>query len=200
MNNVGQKNLEREREKTMKNLKFITALLVFALIFSSLLTPVTNAQEAERKNEAIANSTYYSVKKHEIVLNEQEALSANPNITKKEINEVNKFLKSLTGEDIDQILVTNGYSLEDVKIDSDLAHANIVWFVPVIIIALLATGALIFTAMYFNHTEKQNLINKCYANGGYPVVDSRDSSGVKGTTNSGAAKAANGYKFECKKK
>ncbi|MGM0876786.1 MAG: chromosome partitioning protein ParB [Bacillota bacterium] len=184
----------------MKNLKLITVLLVFALIFSSLLTPVTNAQALESKNEAIANSTYYSVKNHEIVLNEIEALSSNPNLEMKDFKEVKKFLKSLTDEDIDQILVANGYSLEEVKIDLDLAHANIVWFVPVIIIAILVTGALIFTALYFNHTEKQNLINKCYANKGYPVIDSRDSSGVNGTTNSGAAKAANGYKFECRKR
>jgi hypothetical protein len=184
----------------MKKVKQLIVLMVFALIFGNLLTPVANAQEAASANEAIANSTYYSVKDHEIVLNKKEALDKNPNLAKKDIKEVQKFLKALTDEDIDQILLDNGYSLEEVKIDSDLAHANIVWFVPVIIIAILAAGTLIFTALYFNHTQKQNLINKCYANKGYPVIDSRDSSGVNGTTSSGAAKSANGYKFECKKR
>lgn len=184
----------------MKIFKRITVLIVFALMFSSLSAPVTNAQAMVSKNEAISSATYYSVKKHEVIVNKQEALAANSELSQTDFKEVEKFLKSLSDADIDQILIDNGYSLEEVKIDSDLAHANIVWFVPIAIIAILAAGAIIFTAMYFNHTQKQNLINKCYANKGYPVIDSRDSSGVKGTTNSGAAKAANGYKFECKKR
>lgn len=184
-------------KKSMKSIVLAIALL---LALNSLFAPMASAQTVADKDEAISTSTYYSVKKHEIVLNKQEALSKNPNLTNQEIQEVRKVLKSLSSEDIDQILVDNGYSLDEVKIDPELAHANIVWFVPVIIIGILAAGAIIFTAKYFNHKEKTNLINKCYANGGYPVVDSRDSSGIKGTTSSGSASNAGGYKFECKKK
>ena len=184
----------------MLKAKQMIVLIVFAVLASSLFSPVANAQATEDVNEAIAKSTYYSVKDHEIVLNKKEALEKNPSVTKRDIREVEKFLRALTDEDIDQILLDNGYSLEEVKVDSNLAHANIAWFVPVIIIAILAAGALIFTALYFNHKEKTNLINKCYANNGYPVIDSRDKSGVSGTTNSGSAKAANGYKFECRKR
>lgn len=183
-----------------KMTKLIVIILAFVLTFSSLFTPISNAQTIADKNEAIATSTYYSVKKHEILLNEQEALSKNPNLTNQELNQVNKYLKSLSDEDIDEILIENGYSLEEVKIDPSLGHANIVWYVPVIIIGILVTGALIFTAKYFSHKEKMNLIDKCYDNGGYPVVDSRDRSGVNGTTSSAGAKSAGGYKFECRKR
>ena len=58
---------------------------------------------------------------------------------------------------------------------------------------------MIHYSMYTTHAEKQNLINQCYQNGGSPVVDSRDSAGVEGTTDSGAAKNEGGYRFECQK-
>lgn len=185
----------------MKTSRFMVALMIFALVFSGLATPISKSEAAGNSTDAISQSTYYSVKEHKIVLNEQEVLSINPAVETQYIEEVKTRLAALTNEEVDQILLANGFVLEEVKIDTDLAHANIVWYIPVLIgMAILATGALIFTALYFNHKEKTNLINKCYANGGYPVIDSRDKSGVKGTTNSGSAKAANGYKFECRKK
>lgn len=64
---------------------------------------------------------------------------------------------------------------------------------------ILAGGEAIFYAMYSSYAEKQMLIDPCYDNGGTPVIDSRDSSGVEGTTDSGAAKHAGGYRFECQK-
>lgn len=66
-------------------------------------------------------------------------------------------------------------------------------------LGILAGGGLIFYAMYSSHEEKQTLINRCYDKGGNPVVDSRDSAGVEGTTDSGAAKHSGGYRFECQK-
>src|SRR5699024_12695194 len=69
----------------------------------------------------------------------------------------------------------------------------------VALMSILTGGGLIFYAMYTTHSEKQSLIDQCYDNGGTPVIDSRNSSGVEGTTDSGAAKTAGGYRFECQK-
>ncbi len=95
----------------------------------------------------------------------------------------------------------NGYDLEDVKVgDIESAHANIVWFVPVIIAAIVVSGTLIFTGMYFNYKEKQNLVNQCYKHKGTPVIDSRDKSGLKGKPNGGSSSSTKNYKFKCVKK
>lgn len=174
--------------------------MVVTLMFSTFFSPLAQAQVAEDKNDAITSSTYYSIKTHEIVLNEQEVLSKDSSITNQEIDQVKQILEALTDEEIDEILVQNGYSLETLKIDTDSAHANIVWYVPVIIIGLLVAGALIFSALYFNHKEKMNFVNKCYDHSGYPQIDSRDKAGLNGTTNSGEAAAAGGYTLECRKK
>jgi len=49
------------------------------------------------------------------------------------------------------------------------------------------------------HSRLAALINQCSNNGGTPSIDSRDSAGVNGATDSGAAKKAGGYRFECQK-
>ncbi|MFA1739998.1 hypothetical protein [Lysinibacillus fusiformis] len=61
-------------------------------------------------------------------------------------------------------------------------NANIVWFVPIVVGAIIVAGGIIFSALYFSHKEKMTLIDKCYANGGYPEIDSKDKAGAKGTT------------------
>jgi hypothetical protein len=170
------------------------------VVFSNLSTPITNAQYVADKNEAIGTSTYYSIKTQRIALNEQEALKKNPDITQQELIEVNKFLNALSAEEIDEIVLDNGYDVETLKVDPDLGHASAITWVAVVIVGILVVGALIFTALYFNHKQKMNFINKCYANKGYPKVDSRDKGGIKGTTNSGSASAAGGYKMECRKR
>ncbi|WP_227659016.1 MULTISPECIES: hypothetical protein [unclassified Corynebacterium] len=58
----------------------------------------------------------------------------------------------------------------------------------VAILGMLTDGGLIFYSMYTSHEEKQNLVNRCSDSGGKPIIDSRDSVGVEGTTDSGAAK------------
>ena len=112
-------------------------------------------------------------------------------------------LGAFTDEEIDKVLLQNGYDLKETKVSGeDVATTNVapvVWLSGAAI-ATLVTGALIFSAMYFNHKEKQNLIDKCYENDGYPEVDSRNEAGVEGTTDSAAADHAGGYKFECKKR
>lgn len=187
--------------RILKKLKFLISVLVFVLLFSTSLTPLSKAQASGDKNDALANATYYSVKTHEILLNEEEALASNPNLESKEIEGVKSYLAALTSKDIDQILVDNGYDLEDVKVgDIESAHANIVWFVPVIIAAIVVSGTLIFSGMYFSYKEKQNLVNQCYKHKGTPVIDSRDKSGLKGKPNGGSSSSTKNYKFKCVKK
>lgn len=180
--------------------KRIISLLVLILALSSALVPYANAQAVASKEEAINSSTYYLPYEDKIILDEEKALSLNNQITAAEIKEIELYLSSLKTKQIDEILIDNGYDLEDVKVDEDVAHANIVWFVPVIIIALLVTGAIIFTGKYLSYKEKKNLVDKCYANKGYPVLDSRDKTGVSGSPKKGVAEGSGGYKFECRKK
>ncbi|WP_052059801.1 hypothetical protein [Lysinibacillus fusiformis] len=178
----------------------LVPLLILTLVFSAIASPIAQANEVAAKDDAINNSTYYSVKTHEIVLFEEEALSLNPYLENQELNYVKNYLENLSDEEIDEILIQNGYNLDDIKIDTELGHANIVWFVPIVVGAIIVAGGIIFSALYFSHKEKMTLIDKCYANGGYPEIDSKDKAGAKGTTDGGAATKAGGYKFECKKK
>ncbi|UZM97002.1 hypothetical protein OL548_16930 [Lysinibacillus sp. MHQ-1] len=67
-------------------------------------------------------------------------------------------------------------------------------------VQLLLLVVLSFLPFTFLIKKKMTLIDKCYANGGYPEIDSKDKAGAKGTTDGGAATKAGGYKFECKKK
>lgn len=181
--------------------KYFLLFFVFIFSFSTLFSQTAEAQSNVSKKEALAYSVYYSVKDNILVLNEAEALEKNSNITESDIKEVHKFLNSITENGVNNLLEENGYDLKEIKLENtELAHANIVWFVPIIIIAILATGTLIFTSMYFSYKEKKNLVNKCYKHGGYPQIDSRDHTGISGKTNGGAAKKVGGYEFKCKKK
>ncbi|MBK3497204.1 hypothetical protein JFL43_20715 [Viridibacillus sp. YIM B01967] len=175
-------------------------LLIMVLLFSTFFSPITKANELSTKEDAINNSTYYSIKTHEIVLNEKQALDLNPNIEQAELDMVKQAIEKLSDAEIDTLLINNGYDLDEIKIDTDFGHANIAWFVPIIIGIILVVGAIFFSTLYFSHEEKMSLINQCYANNGYPVIDSRDEAGVNGTTDSGSANQAGGYKFECKQR
>jgi len=106
----------------------------------------------------------------------------------------------LSPKDIEEIVLDNGYDVGTLNVDPDLGHASAITWVAVVLVAVLITGALIFTALYFSHKQKMNFINRCYNNRGYPKIDSRDKGGVKGTTNSGSASVAGGYKMECRKR
>ena len=90
----------------------------------------------------------------------------------------------------------NGYNPKELRESTNsgvsfrIAPA-IIWG-GVAILGIITGGGLIFYAMYTSHAEKQNPIHQCYANGGNPVVDCRDSAGVEGTTDSGAASREGG--------
>ena len=42
-------------------------------------------------------------------------------------------------------------------------------------------------------------MNKCFAQGGNPIIDSRDKSGLKGQTSAAEAERIGGYNFACEK-
>lgn len=190
-----------------KYISFFLSALAMVLVFSSVFSQPAQAKVQVDKVDALADSVYYNAQSEEILLNESEALEKNPNVTQVEIDAVKENLNELSKEQIDSALVDSGYDLDEVKAeDTELAAASaaplaipIAWKVGIAIIGLLGAGALIFTALYFNHQEKQSLIDQCYANDGYPKVDSGDSAGIGGTTDSGEAEANGGYSFECRK-
>lgn len=69
------------------------------------------------------------------------------------------------------------------KSDTEFRIALAIIWGGAAILGILTGGGLIFYSMHTSHAEKQNLINQFYDNGG--------------NTDSGAAKHAGGYRFEC---
>lgn len=47
---------------------------------------------------------------------------------------------------------------------------------------------MIFYSQYSSNEEKRNLIDKCHEQGGSPVIDTRDSARLEGSTDSISAK------------
>lgn len=189
-----------------KHASYVLSLMALMLVFTSLVSPQVQAEKQQDKTAALADSMYYNPQSDEILLNEAQAQQKSSEVTGEDIDLVKDGLNDLSQEEIDQALVDSGYTLDEVKAeDTELATANalpaipIAWKVSLAIIGMLGAGALIFTALYFNHQEKMSLIDQCYANDGYPVVDSGDSAGVSGTTDEREAEANGGYNFECRK-
>lgn len=186
-----------------------TALTSLALATSLALsqivsTPVVQAHELDPQIQGplvLAEAMYYDAGADEVRLDEGKI--DHDRVTAAEVNGVQAGLANLSDEQIDQVLADNGYESEDMRQPHDMGFPS--GSHPqssgggVAVLGILAGGGLIFYAMYTSHSEKQNLVNQCYDNGGTPVIDSRDSAGVKGTTDSGAAKQEGGYRFECQK-
>lgn len=55
-----------------------------------------------------------------------------------------------------------------------------------------------FWERYLTHKGKMNYMNKCFAQRGNPVIDSRDNAGLDGTIDAMAAQKIGGYSFACK--
>ncbi|CCE54339.1 MAG: chromosome partitioning protein ParB [Corynebacterium sp.] len=184
--------------------KSLAGMLAATLVTAGTVAPAAQAQESDPDVQgpmALAEAVYYDEGADEFRLN--EAKIDHDRVTAAEIDTAESELAGLSDEQIDQVIADNGYDPEQMRqpdstqITPQIAPA-IIWG-GVALIGILTGGGLIFYAMYTSHAEKQNLIDQCYDNGGSPVIDSRDSSGVEGTTDSGAAKHAGGYRFECQK-
>lgn len=184
--------------------KSLAGALAAAVGTAATVAPVAQAQEIDsdvQSPAALVEAVYFDSDADEFRLN--EAKIDHDRVTTEEIDEVESELSDLSDEEIDQVIAENGYDPDQVRepnpsgVTPMIAPA-VIWG-GVALIGILTGGGLIFYAMYTTHSEKQSLIDQCYDNGGTPVIDSRDSSGVEGTTDSGAAKTAGGYRFECQK-
>ncbi|PVE64401.1 hypothetical protein [Priestia megaterium] len=182
-----------------KSQKFILSL-VLMLGLSSILIPTANAQDISSKEDAVNESLFYSPYEDKVIFDKEKALSLNDQLTDGDIKIVESYINNLDSDTIDDILVDNGYDLEDVKVDTDLAHANLIWLVPIAIIGILTAGTILFTSKYLSYKEKKNLVDKCYSHGGYPQIDSKDKSGVNGKPKAGSGSSSGSYSFKCIKK
>lgn len=188
---------------TKKISKPLLVLMSLLLVFTFSLNSASansNDPDYQEKYDALNKSGFYNPETHKILLSEEKAKSYY-DFDDEELKEIKNRLENLTEEEINTILDLNGIDPDELNADVDVdgAHANWVWLIPIAIGMVLA-GGIIFSALYFSHKEKMTLINKCYAKGGNPKVSSNDKAGLKGTTKSGDAQKAGGYKFECKKK
>lgn len=184
--------------------KGLAGALAAAVATTATVAPVAQAQEVDSGVQgpaALVEAVYFDSDTDEFRLNEDKI--DHNRVTAEEIDQAESELADLTDDEIDQVITENGHDPEQIREPNTSGITPMV--APVIIwggvalIGILTGGGLIFYAMYTTHAEKQNLIDQCYGNGGTPVIDSRDSSGVEGTTDSGAAKTAGGYRFECQK-
>lgn len=182
----------------------LAGVLSAVLVTSAAATPVAQASESDVNVQgplSLAEVMYYDSDADEIRLIENQI--DYDRVTKAEVEKIKSGLADLSDEQINQVLTENGYDPAEMR-QSDNSGVSfriapaVIWG-GVAILGILTGGGLIFYATYTSHEEKQNLVNKCYENGGTPVVDSRDSTGVEGSPDSGAAQKEGGYRFECQK-
>lgn len=184
--------------------KKIAGVLSGALVASTIATPVASADELDEQIRGpltLADAMYYDAHSDQIRLDEGRI--DHDRVTNDEIQRVEAGLEKLTDEQIDAVLADNDLDPDQTRQSDDsgvsFRIAPVIIWGGVAILGILTGGGLIFYAIYTTHEEKKQLIDKCYSNGGTPAIDSKDSSGVEGTTDSGAAKHAGGYRFECQK-
>lgn len=182
----------------------LAGVLSAVLVTSAAATPVVQASESDVSVQgplSLAEVMYYDSGADEIRLIENQI--DYDRVTKAEVDQIKSGLTDLSDEQIDQVLAENGYDPAEMRQSNNSGTSfriapAVIWG-GVAILGILTGGGLIFYATYTSHEEKQNLVNKCYENGGTPVVDSRDSTGVEGSPDSGAAQKEGGYRFECQK-
>lgn len=170
-------------------------------------TPVAHADPAEGVNPqihgvlALAEATYYAPGADEIRLAEDRI--DHSRVTEAEVDQARAGLENLTDDQINQVLVDNGYDPQEIRNSANGPGTSRV--APIIIwgglalIGVLVGGGLIFHAQYNSHEEKKSLVEECLKHGGQPVLDSKDAAGLEGTTDSVAAQQEGGYRFECQK-
>lgn len=172
-----------------------------------IATGVVPAAQADEPNPEIhgplvlANATIYDPSSDEIRIDRSKV--DHTQVSDATLNKVETGLKTVPDETVNEVLKDNGLDPEETRNqgDSDVSiriAPAIIWG-GAAIPGIIAGGGLIFYAMYTTHEEKMQLVNRCYDEGGTPVVSSQDSAGVEGTTDSGAAQKAGGYRFECQK-
>lgn len=196
-----------------KKTSFICMVLAVMLGFSITLSPTSKVVQAEEqadeeltkedisdlniseKEKGILNGVYYDTSIGELIFEEEEGKEFY-DFNSNEISDIENKLAKIPKENIESVIKNSSDMDSEPGIQPQIAP--LIWG-GIAVVGILVGGGLIFSSMYFSHKEKTQLIDRCYDEGGTPDVESKDSAGVSGKTNSGAAKQNGGYKFECVK-
>lgn len=149
------------------------------------------------EEEAIASGIFYDPSSRTFILDE-ELVTQNIDISQEVLAGYQEKLNNISSDEAEAAMQSVGADVnqnDSGEVSTQVAPAII--YGGVAAFGLFLGAAVIFSALYFNHQQKMNLIDRCYDEGGTPQVDSADSAGLNGTKNSSASSSANGYEFEC---
>ncbi|QTD42522.1 hypothetical protein [Sporosarcina sp. Te-1] len=178
--------------------KFFFLLTAMALMLSTGIA--THAKDTQTNysqdqfNASISQSLYYDKGSGKVQIDENRVAELQ-NISLKEaqaLKEANEALSDLSKEETDKMLIDAGYDPENLEDGAYLPNA---W--PIFLIGIGLIVAYYFWDRYLSYKEKTLLINRCYDQYGYPVVDSRDNSGLRGIPNEAEASRVGGFNFAC---
>ncbi|MFB5660306.1 hypothetical protein [Alteribacillus sp. HJP-4] len=188
----------------------LNGLLIFAVVFSTFALSAGHAAPAQpnekdmdemmlnERDSALVKATFYNTETGTFELDEEIARE-HYNFSDEALSSIKIAMEDISPEQAEQLMADANIDIYDTE-EEDGASTQVapalIWG-GIAVIGILTGGALIFSSMYFNHQEKTQLIDRCYDEGGNPVVSNQDSAGVNGTTDSGAAERAGGYTFEC---
>ncbi|MED4889619.1 hypothetical protein MKY88_22665 [Lysinibacillus sp. FSL R7-0073] len=188
----------------MKKFNVFICGLILALIVSTVSPSFVHANEIASKESALAESVLYNFDTKKLEFDE-EAAKEEYNFTDEELNYYESSIESLTPEEVNNKLLTLGIDMENY--DGNIIYkedengevqgfAVIAWLAG---IGFVSFVGYFFWDRYLTHKEKMNYMNKCFAQGGNPIIDSRDKSGLKGQTSAAEAERIGGYNFACEK-
>ncbi|MFW7188531.1 MULTISPECIES: hypothetical protein [Lysinibacillus] len=187
----------------MKKLQFFICSLIVTLIVATIFPNFANADEYGRKESVLAESIYYNLATQTLEFDE-EAAQKLYHFTDEELNYY-ESLESLSPNEVHHKLLTFGLDMDNYdgtiiyKENEDgevTPYAVIAWLAG---IGLVSFIGYFFWDRYLTHKEKMNYMNKCFAQGGNPIIDSRDDAGLNGQTNATEARKIGGYNFACQK-
>ncbi|GAB0171769.1 chromosome partitioning protein ParB [Lysinibacillus sp. CTST325] len=187
----------------MKKFNVFICSLILTLIVSTVLPNFAYANELESKESALAESLLYNFNTQTLEFDE-EAAKEIYNFTDEELSYY-ESLESLTPEEVNNTLLTLGIDMENY--DGNIIYkedengeiqefAVVAWLAG---IGLVSFIGYFFWDRYLTHKEKMNYMDQCFAQGGNPVIDSRDDAGLRGKTSETEAKKIGGYNFACEK-
>lgn len=190
-------------ECSMKKVNIFICSLIFTLIISTALPNFAHASELNSKGEALTELILYNFKTKKLEFDDKIA-QEKYNFTNEEINYY-EYLETLTSEEVNTKFLELGIDMENY--DGDVIYKEdeegeltkygvVAWLVGIGFVSIVGY---FFWDRYLTHKEKMNYMNKCFAQGGNPVIDSRDNAGLDGTTDAMAAQKIGGYNFACKR-
>ncbi|MFJ8067306.1 hypothetical protein ACIQYS_22315 [Psychrobacillus sp. NPDC096426] len=178
--------------------KFFLVVTTMALMLSTGFAvqaeEVIQGNQIDKLNSSVQQSFFYDedagkiqidvervAKLHSISINEEKALK-----------EANESLSELSKEETEKIIIDSGYNPDELEDGEYFANG-----IPILLVGI---GLIVFYFSYgkfLDYLEKRALIKGCYDQHGYPVVDSRDTSGLNGQPNQYEAQKIGGYNFAC---